>query len=571
MIGILKIFFGAEGTRPFLVLLLLVLAGFAEALSLTTLLPTIAEISGRGGETSSAGAFIFKMLTDIGLTPSIPVLIVIVVAGLCVKAVLSFAALSYVGFAVSEVATGLRKRLIQNLMKVRWAYFKEKRVGQIANSISNDATRAGTAYLTAAKTLTFLLQGLVYVVVAFIISWRLAILGIIAGSALIAIMSALVKMSKRAARNQTARTSDLVTFLSDTLHNIKPIKAMSRQETFARFLDNRTRRLRKSLRKQVIAAQAVIYGEEVFIAIVLGVSIYLATVHWGVPISELVVLGIIFYQVVSIIGKMLRFLQKSFEYESAYWAVYRLVEETRQVGERRTGTKTPTLSSGCVFRNVAFDFPDTDVLRNVNIEIDAGGITVLSGVSGAGKTTIIDLLLGFYEPDKGEVLVDGVALGELDIDKWRQKIGYIPQELTLFNDSIFANVTLGNTGFGKLDVEMALREAGAWNFVKKLPRGMMSGVGEHGAKLSGGQRQRIAIARALVTKPNLLILDEITSALDPETDREVCENIQKLAGQYTIFSITHRPTWQKIATRLYHIDGGRVARSKPKTVTAASA
>ena len=128
----------------------------------------------------------------------------------------------------------------------------------------------------------------------------------------------------------------------------------------------------------------------------------------------------------------------------------------------------------------------------------------------------------------------------------------------MFNDTIFANVTLGDDSFSEADVIAALKEAGAWSFVQKTPDGIMSEVGEHGAKFSGGQRQRIAIARALVGKPKLLILDEVTSALDPETEREVCGNIRKLGGAYTILSITHRPAWTEIATRVYRVENGHV-------------
>ena len=152
------------------------------------------------------------------------------------------------------------------------------------------------------------------------------------------------------------------------------------------------------------------------------------------------------------------------------------------------------------------------------------------------------------------MLLDGVPLDEIDLRSWRRQIGYVPQELILLHDSVYANVALGNPGIGKSDVRRALEIAGAWAFVDALPNGMMTTVGQAGAKLSGGQRQRIALARALASRPKLLILDEVTSALDPKTEQEICDNIRSMAHDTTILAITHRPTYLEIADRIYQVD-----------------
>jgi ATP-binding cassette subfamily C protein len=169
----------------------------------------------------------------------------------------------------------------------------------------------------------------------------------------------------------------------------------------------------------------------------------------------------------------------------------------------------------------------------------------------------MDLIIGFHRPDQGRVLIDGVSLTEIDLTSWRSQVGYVPQELVLFHDSIMANVTLGDPQLSEADAREALIAAGAWGFVSALPDGLQSEVGEKGAKLSGGQRQRIALARAIASKPKFLILDEVTSALDPTTEAEICANVAKLAKETTIIAITHRPIWTDIADRIYEIDAGR--------------
>jgi ATP-binding cassette subfamily C protein len=159
------------------------------------------------------------------------------------------------------------------------------------------------------------------------------------------------------------------------------------------------------------------------------------------------------------------------------------------------------------------------------------------------------------------VLLDGVPLKEIDLQSWRRLVGYVPQELVLFHDSIYANVALGDRQIGAAEVREALELAGAWEFVCGLPEGMLTEVGEGGAKLSGGQRQRIALARALVGKPRLLILDEVTSALDPDTEWQICRGIRDLAQEMGVLAITHRPAFLEIADLIYRIDDGRAVKA----------
>ena len=156
-------------------------------------------------------------------------------------------------------------------------------------------------------------------------------------------------------------------------------------------------------------------------------------------------------------------------------------------------------------------------------------------------------------------------LKDIDLTLWRKSIGYVPQELVLFHDSIEANISLSDPQISKADVAAALKRAGASDFIANLPDGLNTDVGEMGGKLSGGQKQRISLARALVKNPKLIILDEVTSALDPTTEAEIVRNILELRGTYTIVAITHRPAWTAIADKLYKVENGKITElKKPK-------
>jgi ATP-binding cassette subfamily C protein len=224
------------------------------------------------------------------------------------------------------------------------------------------------------------------------------------------------------------------------------------------------------------------------------------------------------------------------------------------------GGITPTFDVGASFQSVSFSYGKKPVIINASFPVRAGKVTTVTGPSGVGKTTLADLLLGLHRPTAGEVFIDDVPLAKIDLLRWRNMTGYVPQEVMLFHDTVAVNVSLGEPEFTRDDVEQALQQAGCWDFVSQLPEGMDTIVGERGSGLSGGQRQRIALARALIHKPKLLILDEATSALDPLTEATIVRNICELSRQtgLTVLSISHQPIWVANADIVLEIEEGHV-------------
>ena len=339
---------------------------------------------------------------------------------------------------------------------------------------------------------------------------------------------------------------------------MKPLKSMARQTYFLQSFAAGIRQLRLALILMVVSRHAIYHGQDILSAVMVTAGVYVGVVLLQTPLSEMLVVGIIFYQVVDVIKRIQLHLQGATVASAAYNGLMNTISHADHQHEVDFGIADPQLEKSIAFENVSFAYGDKSVLKNVSFECPVGSITVLIGPSGAGKTTIMDLIIGFYLPISGRVLIDNIPMSEIKLSKWRQKIGYVPQELTLLRGTVFDNITLGDQSISADQVTEALRLAGAMGFVEALPDGIHTDIGTMGAKLSGGQRQRISLARALVLKPKLLLLDEVTSALDDATEAEICENIMELSGKFTIIAITHKPAWTRIAKRLYRVLDGQV-------------
>jgi len=341
------------------------------------------------------------------------------------------------------------------------------------------------------------------------------------------------------------------------LLSVKPLKAMGREGLVDTVLVSETKNINRALRREVVSAEVLIAGQEVLFAVVLVIGVYITLVKWELPIATVMVLGFLLSRILKKTSRVQRSYQKMAVSESAYWSIQETIGKAEQARETQGGGRTPILEQGIELRDVCFSYENKQILDKINLTIPAGWFTAIIGSSGSGKSTSLDLITGLLRPDTGELLVDGIPLTEFDTHSWRRTIGYVPQETVLLHDSVLNNVTLGDGGISEEDVIVALREAGAWAFVKNLPEGIHNIVGERGGKLSGGQRQRIMIARALVHRPQLLILDEATTALDPRSEAAICETLHKLRGAHTILAISHQPAMLEAADRAYRLEDGR--------------
>lgn len=547
---------------------LLIVAGLAEGVGLMTLLPLLEFAVGEsGGEQSELTRSVVDALGALGVPPGLGPLLCIIVLALAAKAFFRWMAMKQVGYTVAQVATDLRLRLLRALLRARWSFFAEKPTGYFANAISSEARRASSAYEMACQALAGIIQIGVYLAVVVAVSWEVALIALVVAPTVLFALRAFVSMSREAGDEQTHLMRHLIGRVTSLLPGIKPIKAMARERHLLPFLEKETEDFNRARRQSVLASESLRAFQEPIIVLVLAAGLYGAVTVGTASASAVIVAAVLFYRVMTTVGNLQTQYQSVTVNESAFWSLMETVEEAEAAEEdvRPDGRPPPPLEQSLLLQNVTFTYGDEPVLRNVDVEIPAGELVTLVGASGAGKTTLVDLLTGLLAPSEGEILVDGTPLSEVDVVAWRRQIGYVPQDTPLFNDTVYQNVTLGEEAFDRADVERALRAAGAWGFVSSFAQGMDRMVGERGSQLSGGQRQRIAIARALIGRPRLLILDEATTALDPETEQEVCDTLRELRGKTTIVAISHQPAIRRVSSRAYVVSGGRISPASPET------
>jgi ATP-binding cassette, subfamily B, bacterial MsbA len=546
-----------------LVLLLGVLASAAEGLGITLFIPLVQSIEPNG---ASAGlpSPLARVVEAIPLDRRFVVLPLFILSAILVKNVLVFANHAVVSRIFADVGARLRARVFDRLLTMSWTEFARADSGRLLTLLASESWRTAQAVQLLLTMLVQVCTVVVFVVLLLLISWRLTIalvLGLLAVSRLVRWLADGAKSTGRASVEANARLGER---MWETLAGMRTVRAFAAEDhERARFAAASREVRRTFLRLDVLTGLVGPSAETLHAALVLTIVVVALRDRGALP--ALLAFAVLVYR----LQPQLRMLESA---RAGLFGLLGAVHDVRAfldapaepTSVRRAadqaGAPMPALRDALTLDHVSFRYPDDAklVVQDVSFRIVRGRVTAIVGASGVGKTTLLHMLCAFYDPTSGAIVADGVPLTRLDGGAWRARIGFVGQDTFLWNASVRENIAYGRRDASDSDIEAAARQAHAHEFIVALPAGYATVVGDRGVRLSGGQRQRIALARAFVRRPDLLILDEATNALDGVSEHLVRRSIAEVRGRCTVVIVAHRLDAILEADHVVVLEAGRV-------------
>lgn len=460
----------------------------------------------------------------------------------------------------------VRKALYQKLITQPIAFFEKRRVGELTSRITADVEQLQNAFsITLAE---FVRQIVILISGVFIIAWltpRLSLIMLATFPVVVIVALFFGRYIRRMARKRQDELANTNVIVEETFQSFSVVKSFTNELFEAmRYSGSVDRVVQISLRFARIRGLFFIF----IITILFGAIFFILWQGAQLVQEGVMQVGDLFSFILytGIIGGAIGGLGNLYTaLAGAMGATERIQEILEQEGEVELREQTlrsgDRLTGNIEYRDVRFTYPtrpDVEVLKGIDLSIKAGQKIALVGASGAGKSTIVQLLQQFYRVEEGDILVDGRSIYDYDITTYRQNMAVVPQEVILFGGTIRENILYGRPGAREAEIEEAARQANAWDFIRSFPDGLETIVGERGVKLSGGQRQRIAIARAILKDPSILLLDEATSSLDAESEKLVQEALSKLMEGRTSIIIAHRLATIRDVDCIYVLENGQI-------------
>ena len=502
-----------------------------------------------------------KSTYDIGLNQLFTILLIL----LALQSVFSYFRVQLFAIVSEKSMALLRTDLYKRLIALPILFYEERRVGEITSRITNDVTQVqGVFSITLAefiRQLILLVGGLIIIIytmsdLALTMLFTFPVVVVIA-----MFFGRYIRRLMKKRQDQLAKTNVIV---EETMQSIQTVKAYTNEWfEIGRYGKNLTEAVRISLstaRMRGLFASFIIFvmfGSLFFIMWQAALMVQAGGMEEGdlfdfiaftaIIGGAIASLGNFYTQIVSAIGATDR--------------IFEILDMTPELNPEDTESNVSRFKGDIEYQNVQFSYPtrkDVEVLKSINLSIQAGTKVALVGASGSGKSTIVQLLLRFYELDGGQIQVDGANIDTYDLQNYRKNMAIVPQEVLLFGGTIRENIAYGNPKASEKSLVDAAKKANAWEFIEQFPEGLDTIVGERGIKLSGGQRQRIAIARAILKDPAILLLDEATSSLDAESEKIVQDALNVLMEGRTSIIIAHRLATIREVDCIYVLEQGEI-------------
>lgn len=472
----------------------------------------------------------------------------------------------YMARAALRIAFNLRQQVYAHLQKLNLSYFETAKAGDLSYRLTEDVDRVGEVVNKAFHDFTPCVLQLVAIPIYMIyLNWQLTLATVIVAPLMAILIGWFGERLQKYSRRSQNRVSDLSAILTEVFNGIRLVQAFAAENyEIARFGREAERSLSaKYSAERLKAIQIPIVG---FLEALSALSLLMVGT-WQISQGNLTVAQFFSYLtaaalLIDPIGHTTNNYNEFKQGEASVDRVFELMAIQPTVAENPKAIALPLVSGKVEYRHVSFAYKAGEpVIQDISLLVKPGEAIALVGASGAGKTTFVNLLPRFYDPEVGEIFIDGVDIRDVTLHSLRRQIGIVPQETIMFSGTIAQNIAFGQDVFDMSAVENAAKIANAHQFIMQLPEGYHTWVGERGVNLSGGQRQRIAIARAVLLNPQILILDEATSALDSESEALVQEALERLMQKRTVLIIAHRLSTVRKCDRILVLEQGQIVES----------
>lgn len=546
------------------VLFLTLLGILTDGLGLLMLIPLLGTLTGSGAE-NTVSEKLSGLWDMLGLEPTLSGILAVFLSLLALRAAIRLGK----DWASVRLRTTLidylRNDAVAALMNAEWRWLSNQKRSDQTNMVLTEVQRVGTGIQASLTLLANLAAVLAYLGVAFAMEPLITFIVTAIGGLMLAIFSGHRKKAMQLGIQQITVNKALHEQALESVGAVKMVKILGRETGHVENFNQAAKDLREN---QLHLTMVSSVSRELFQftgAVFLVSYIFMAVSVGHVDVSELLVLIFIFARLVPMLTTAQQFLQMLLNALPALTEAQMAIREARLAAEPRPVHMADMILVDNVIElesvSIQFSGHESPALMDISLSLPRNSTTVISGPSGSGKSTLADVLMGLLVPDQGRMLLDGVPLAGPDRINWRRAVSYVPQDVKLYNGTVRENVLNARPDATDDEVMRALEAASA-DFVHRLPKGLDTRIGDGAQVLSGGEAQRIALARGLLRNPSLLVLDEVTSALDPTNEARIVESVTALSGNMTIVILGHRTGFTKIADQLIQLNEGRIVHEK---------